>query len=774
MKAVLLLGNVSQSALDEGAHLARADSEFLDRATTRAGIDADVAFVVSDPKLLGVPSSKLKIDDIRRERARVLAEIAAAAPDVVLAFGPTPVKCLLDKGSSPPIADMRRREHRMPGVAAPVHVLPSLEEVAFKPGMRRWVEIDLTSIGLGLATSEVPDYPVLLPGTPEWDVVPDELRWYLVDSAQYAGQVPRVGLDLETYPAFDPWHPAARIRMAQVSHATGAAWVVQATPDSQLPAWLVRIIEYRGVRKVGSNPKFDHRWLRRFGYKPRNWADTSTAEHVINENSPSNGLKVLTLIYHPSLGDYSADIQKLIDERGDMEHLTDAEMYKYAGADADASVTVYDKQIQILEKVNLRRPYEMTMELYNVLGEMEFDGACVSMEENARLDAAYVEAIAGLRGQLTAAFGAINPNSQPQLMEALKRVVPDINLVVRKRNFGAVDDEESTEARILRREAKKHPIIDVLLDYRRLDRLHKYVTGIQKHARQHGDRWFLHTTFKTDRVETYRLSSVDPNNHNIPRNLPPRMRHLNIKDQFVSRFPGGVVFEVDMSQVELRFGGIHSRDPVVRAMFASGLDIHSQTAALMYGIPLDQVTEDVRQAGKTVGFRIYYGGGPGNLARELGITYRAAQGLIDSYFRQFAGVKGWMDGQRERAIRDLHVTSLYGFERRFHEPRDWQSPEGWHILRQAVNAPIQCDAFQTTGRGLVLAHRELRKLGMRTVLALTVHDSVVADAPPEEFEDARAIVTGCFENPDAERWGVDLTIPMVAGCKSGPSWGAAK
>ena len=151
-----------------------------------------------------------------------------------------------------------------------------------------------------------------------------------------------------------------------------------------------------------------------------------------------------------------------------------------------------------------------------------------------------------------------------------------------------------------------------------------------------------------------------------------------------------------------------------------------------------------------------------------------AKAVIAAFFRTFPGVKAWMDGQKEKAVRDLYVQGLYGLRRRFHEPKNWDTPEGWHILRQAVNAPIQCDAFWTTANGIVGAWREVKARRMRTVFCLNVHDSLVYDSPKEEVDDAREIVTRHMENPDTKRWGVELTIPLKVDYKGGPSWGQAR
>lgn len=144
----------------DGDVLSKSDADFLDKATTRAHIDADVVFAVEDPRYQGAKSSKIPIGAIRDERPRVLAEIAKAAPECVIVLGPVAAKCVLDKGNSPPIADMRRQKHEIANIPCPVYFTYSLEEASFKQGLLRWINIDLMNIGLGTAKSIMPVYPV--------------------------------------------------------------------------------------------------------------------------------------------------------------------------------------------------------------------------------------------------------------------------------------------------------------------------------------------------------------------------------------------------------------------------------------------------------------------------------------------------------------------------------------------------------------------------------------------------------------------------------------
>lgn len=760
MKVMLVLGTVGPAAAADRDVISASDLRFLEKATTRAGMDADLCVAVLAERYHGC--SRVPIGAFRAERERVLAEIRAAAPEAVISLGTNGLRSMLNKQTVPRVEELRRVPITIPELGeVPIYATYSLEEASFKQGLFSYIAMDLLTIGTGKTQSQLGDYHV------QSDIHPDL-------AAHLAAGPGTVTFDLETV-GLDPRGPNARIRMAVVSFRKGWAQVVPATPDSRFPDWLVALAADPKVRKVGSNIKFDHNWMSVFGYELNNLGDTATAEHVLDENSPSHSLKVLSLVYHPTLGDYSAPLRERITALGgkkNMDLLRDEEMLEYAGGDGDAGIAVWQGQQLLLQKQGLTSPFEQLMELYPVLAGMECNGARIDTTENARLDAAYRGEISDLRGKIAADLGPINPGSAPQLIKALKELVPSIDLQVW--NKEEREWEDSTERDILLREAHRHPVIGAVLDYRKRTKLHSvYVEGLRKHLRERGGMSFLHTDYRTDRVETYRLASRNPNLQNLPRNPSTDMRHLNIKNQFVSRFPGGTLIEWDQSQIELREGAMVSGDEALASAFRHGEDVHSQVASMLYGIPLDEVTKDRRQAAKTLNFRVFYGGGAPGLAAALGITREAAQALIDLYFQRFPRLKAWMDAIRESVRQDLQVESRFGFRRRFYAPRKWHSPMGWHIERCAVNFPEQNGGFMITAAGIVKMWREMKRRKLRSKLILTVHDSLVADCPPEEVDEVKQLGIECFEKPDVARHGVDLWLPLQADTKQGPSWGEA-
>lgn len=772
-KVVFLLGTLSKFARG-GDPLSAEDFKILSEVADQAGVDADIVFCVTDYKAAG-KGSNATMKMIREERARVIEQIAEHDPDLVMAFGPVALKTVFNKGNVS-LAEHLRQSFRVDEINAPVFFTHSLDHVAAQPGMKKWLILDTRSAVEGFTETQWGEYIVLVPGTADWNRCPDCFA--------SLGPGSLVGFDLETYPGLDPWHPSARIRMAIISNAPHSAYVVQLGPDSRLPNWLADIVENPNITKAGSNIKFDYKWLRRFGVSINNMHDTSVAEHIIDETNPMKDLKSLTFLYAPWLGDYSKGHRKLVTERGGWEHVADDEQYEYAGADGEASYCTAMKQRDILRSKGLERPFQLSMDLYDVLCEMEHNGCRVNMDTNAELHTLFEAEMSKLRAEIVQELGPINPGSPPQLAEALVKHVKGIDLTKTRllRVFmpgpGEEDDEVSTDRATLEREAHKHPIIETVLRWRRLSKLHStYVEGIRnKYRIFRPDGDYLSTTFRGDVVETYRLSSQGPNLQNQPTKPDPEDKHpipleLNTKRQFVSRFPGGVFMEADLAQAEIRIAAMLSGDEGMLAAISSGEDIHTAMASTLLNKPLDEVTKLERHQCKRLTFLILYGGGANTLSKQLEISKDAAKQLIGDYFRAFKQLDFYINKQKMLVKRDLYLESIFGYRRRFKRPANWNSWDGWRVERQAWNFLVQNTASCVLFVALIDLFRAMKRMKLRSKLVLTVHDSIGIDCHPDEIEVVAVLVKTCMENPDTERYGVTLTVPMTADVEVGPTWG---
>lgn len=791
--AIFVLGTYERDAIHGSGGrtvLCTDTAAFLSGAADAANLDAEIIFAVTDPWLAGSSKTKISMRVIREERERVVSEISMAKPDLVVAFGPVAAASVLDKGNMTE-NELLRAEHRPFGDdGPPVYCTFGIENIRTNPGLEEWVRLDLMAAASGRTGTEWGDYTILRPGTPEWSNVPQGLidlplfldyfpEWKTITQSR-TGEV-AIGFDLETAPGLDPWHPTSRIRMAVLSDRVGRAWVVLADPASNLPDWVRDIAQDKTIVKCGSNIKYDSRWLRRFGTRMVNMRDTSTIEHVLCNTNPHTNLKFLSLRYVPKLGDYSRGQRILVKERGGWEYVTDQEMIQYAGGDGEASIGSYRGQVERVKQDGLQRPVKLLNELYPVLCDMEHSGACIDLEENARLRGLYEEKLVALRNQITQALGPINPNSTQQLADALYRAVPGINLSPRKMKRALADDEseEASTARfILERESHRHPVLASILEFRRYRVRHStFIVKLrEKYATQHPDgKWYVHPSFNTAVTDTYRLSSSQPNGQNIPRkdNDDPE---LSVKRQFVSRFAGGRILEADQSQLELRFAAWLSGDEAMLRALASGEDIHRAMAAIMLSKAPGNVSNQERQECKTRTFLILYGGGAFKLAQDLKIPVKRAKDMVSEYYRTFYGLGAYIKRVQEQVKRDLQVTTSFGFVRRFQAPRNWESSEGWMIQRQAFNTMTQSGAASLEYCSAIALSRDPVWQSAQSVPILLVHDSTVIDVHPDD--DMAAIITavrrskevGCREVAK-EIAGVDFGMPLACDISIGRSWG---
>lgn len=753
-------------ALDDGDIFTEESYDLIDQACKFVSANGSLVVAVPDEEVARQPG-KIRADLWKARREDMISEILDQSPDLVVALGVTALQALVGKGNATQ-SDHLRRTFVVDGLGdIPCVHTYGLDQVAASPGYAKWIKMDLLAAVRGHTETNIPSYTVVHEGHPSWNEPPPGIK-----GAEF------IGLDLETYPGLDPWAPDARIRMAIVSWRSRHAMIFQCPPDSSLPPWLVEMIEDGRVEKWGSNIKFDYHWLRRFGVYMENMCDTSTAEHVIDERNPQKSLKSIAFTYAPWLGDYSREQKNLVTMRGGWEYIKDEEMYDYAACDGDASFSAAAAQRKLLEERGLVRPYRISMNTYRALAAMEHNGMCIDLEENRHLDHAYKEELAILRDELAAEFGPINPNSPQQVKKALLEVVPGIDLRFDKKGQW-LDDNFSTENAVLCREAKKHPIIGKLLEYRRMYKRHSnYVKKMREIVTVHGDLRLVHGSFRTDRVETFRLSSTKPNLQNIPRNFETdnlteaeieKINKLNIKRQFISRFPGGLFLEADESQLEIRVAAWLSGDKKLLAAIESQ-DLHRETASMLLGKPADKVTKDERQRCKTLNFLILFQGGARKLAADLGVSKQQAQSFINQYFDTFPELAAWIQGIKERVKVDLSVEVPFGYRRYFYKPLNWNTPPGWRVERQAVNTPIQCTAGVLVQIAMYRIQMELEERNLRSKLISQVHDSVAVDTHPDELDTVAEICRRHLEDRDLSEYGVVVPVPLVADIEVGKTW----
>jgi DNA polymerase-1 len=398
------------------------------------------------------------------------------------------------------------------------------------------------------------------------------------------------------------------------------------------------------------------------------------------------------------------------------------------------------------------------MPLVGVLVDMEWAGVPVDPVRLAELSRAFALELAGLERQLYAAAGTdFNINSTPQLRSILftKLQLP----ILKKTKTGPSTDVDVLEQLA----AMGHEVPKLLIEYRELSKLKStYVDALPGYINPVTGR--IHTSFNQVGAATGRLSSAEPNLQNIPVRTE---RGESIRRAFIAP-PGCRLLVADYSQIELRLLAHFSGDPAFVEAFAQGGDIHRQTAAVIFGVPQEQVTGEMRARAKTINFATIYGQGPFALARQLGISQDEAKAFIRQYFERFAGVRAWLDRTVLEARERGFVETLFGRRRYIPELKDKNFSIRAFGERTATNSPLQGSAADLIKIAMIRIHASLRAERLGARLLLQVHDELVLEVPEAEQAAAKELVKRHMEGA------AKLRVPLVVSVGVGTNWVDAK
>ena len=351
------------------------------------------------------------------------------------------------------------------------------------------------------------------------------------------------------------------------------------------------------------------------------------------------------------------------------------------------------------------------------------------------------------------AGGEFNLNSTHQLRQVL---FENLNLpIIKKTKTGP-----STDASVLEELATQgHVLPRLMIDYRELEKLRStYVDALPQLV--HGETGRIHTSFNQAVTTTGRLSSSDPNLQNIPIRTEIGRE---IRKGFIAG-PGSVFLAVDYSQIELRVLAHFSGDAAFVGAFKEGVDVHRQTAAVIFGIPVEEVTPEMRGQAKTVSFATLYGQGAFSLANRLGISRDEANEFIEMYFERFSSVRKFFDAQIDMAREVGYVETLMG--RRRYVPEIQAS--NWNVRqfgeRVAQNTPIQGTAADLMKKAMLDVHEALGAADSEARMLLQVHDELLLEVPQDEIQETRDLVVNQMEGA------VKLNVPLVAESGVGSTW----
>jgi DNA polymerase-1 len=511
---------------------------------------------------------------------------------------------------------------------------------------------------------------------------------------------------------------------------------------------------------VGQNVKYDLLVLKWYGIEIKGKIfDTMLAHYVIDPDG-KRGMDLLSAQY---LGYEPVHIEELIGKKGknqgNMRDVALDKITEYAAEDADITLQLKNTFQPLLTAKSVRKVFEeVENPLVKVLTDMEFEGIRVDMdflkeyskelEREANLAESNVYRDAGVR---------FNLSSPKQLGEVLFDKLK-LDPKAKKTKTG----QYATGEDVLLKLAHQNKIVDDILAYRELTKLKStYVDALPVIINRKSGR--VHTSYAQAVAVTGRLSSNNPNLQNIPVRTE---RGREIRKAFVPRDENHVLVSADYSQIELRIVAAISGDPNMCRAFKEKKDIHTATAAKVFGVEEKDVTKEMRYRAKSVNFGIIYGQGAFGLADNLGISRTEAKEIIDNYKKQFVNIQKYMDNTIQFARENGYVETLMGRKRWLRDINSGNFTVRGFAERNAINSPIQGTAADMIKLAMIKIHDVFRKNRFKSKMLLQVHDELVFDAHQDEVEIIKPIIIECMQTALI----LPNDVPAEAEIGSGVNW----
>ena len=739
-----ILDNVSKIKGKQGEKIAEwADNLRLAKRLTTICLDVPIPFREED-----LTVCEPHIDELRGVFAELdfkafMNDLANLAPPEALPEGPR-------QEAQTQLAEMARAKSAAAKKAAlagqgnlfgdPVVQMPEVREVPV-------AELQAEADAMQLATAQNTPHEYTLVENAE------QLRAVIAEVGKYE----EFCFDTETT-GFDIFND--RIVGLSLAVEPFKAWYVpfkeENTPEY---AEIVRpLFENENIAKIGQNIKFDLMVLRRLGIAIRGRKyDTMILHYLLDPESRHNmnALSERYLNYKP------IEIESLIGKGSKqltMDLVNVERVKEYAAEDADVTLRLKHELYPMVEKIGLQHLYfEVEEPMIAVLADIEMAG--VRIDTGAL--AVYAVELNRKLGELEAAIRTeageanLNINSARQLGEVLfaKMRIAEKPKMTKTKQFCTDED-------YLQSFARKHRIVDLILEYRGVKKLlSTYVEALPQLVNRSTGR--IHTSFNQAVTATGRLSSTNPNLQNIPVRDDMGRR---IRKAFIPSDDDHLLLSADYSQVELRLMAHLSGDESLIAAFEHGEDIHTATAAKLFNKSLEEVTSEERRRAKTANFGIIYGISAFGLSQRLEIPRKEAKEIIDGYFASYPKVKEYMDNVVEKAKEEGFVSTIFGRRRYLNDISSHNAVARGLAERNAVNAPIQGSAADIMKIAMINVHRRFAAEGIRSRVILQVHDELVVDMLRSEQERVTAIVTECMESA------AQLKVRLIADAGVGDNW----
>jgi len=515
------------------------------------------------------------------------------------------------------------------------------------------------------------------------------------------------------------------------------------------------VFESKRIKKVCQNGKFDISVLRSIGIKVNNfYFDTMLASYILDADQ-KHGMDELAQKY---LNYKPISLTELLGEKIDPKKIYEAdrdELTNYAAEDADVTFQLYEKLDKEIKKEKLKKiAYDVEFPLAPVLEDMEYQGIKIEEDTLNKFSDDLQILLKNYAKQIYKISGdEFNINSPKQLQVIL---FEKLGLATgRKTKTGF-----STDARSLEYLRGEHEIIELILSYRQAAKLKStYADALPNLINPKTGR--VHTSFNQTVASTGRLSSLDPNLQNIPIRTD---MGKEIRKAFVPRDKNHLLLSADYSQIELRIMASICADEGMSKAFKKGEDIHRSTAALVFMVSPEDVTDDMRRKAKEVNFGILYGIGPFGLKTRLGITQAHAKEIIETYFNTFKRVKSYMEDSIGSAKVKGFAETLLGRRRYLRNINSNNRVVRQAEERIAINMPIQGSAADMIKIAMINIHKELQKRKAKTKMVLQVHDELLFDAHKDEVDELAPVIKKLMETA------LPLNVPVIVDVGTGNNW----
>ena len=521
-----------------------------------------------------------------------------------------------------------------------------------------------------------------------------------------------------------------------------------------------KAIERNKEKAVGQNLKFDIPILSRHKIKLDKFhADTMLMSYVLNSTATRHGMDKLASYYLDyetiKYGDVAGTASKQISfSEVEIDVATN-----YAAEDADITLRLFNKLEGLLEDKPTQKKLLEDIEypLVHVLSKIEQNGAKIDKDKLAAHSKELAVKISELSSQAFKIAGEeFNLDSPKQLLEVLyeKLKLP----VLKKTPKG----QPSTNEETLQRLSEEYELPKIILQYRTLAKLKSTYTDslikIENPATQR-----IHTSYQQAITSTGRLSSTEPNLQNIPIKTSEGRR---IREAFVPE-RGNVLISADYSQIELRIMAHLSKDKNLTNAFNKGLDVHSSTAAEVFGVNIENVTDEQRRSAKAINFGLMYGMSAFGLTRQLDIPRADAQKYLDTYFERYTGVKDYMANTKAQAKEDMFVETIMGRRLYLNEINAANGLRRQAAERAAINAPLQGSAADIIKKAMIDINAFLNNELPETKMIMQVHDELIFETPKANATEILNLMKSMMEKA------VKLDIPLIAEAAIGNNWNEA-